>query len=47
VSVLVQKGARAMMNSAIWLRKLFTFNARKYAIGKPKTRQAMTAMSDR
>ena len=47
VSVLVQNGARAMMNSAIWLRRLFTFNARKYAIGKPKTRQATTAISER
>ena len=35
------------MNRAIWLRRLFTFRARKYATGKPKTRHATTAMSER
>ena len=46
VRKLVQKGASAMMKSAIWIRRVCTFRARKYATGKPKTRQAATAMTD-
>src|SRR5438132_671272 len=41
---LVQNGASAMMKSAIWYCSFCTFIARKYATGKPKTRQAATAI---
>ena len=45
VRKLVQKGASATMKSAICQRRLLTFNARKYATGNPKRRQAKTAIS--
>jgi hypothetical protein len=43
---LVQNGASARMKSAIWYCSFFTFMARKYATGKPKTRQAATAIAE-
>ncbi len=46
VRKLVQNGASAMMKSAIWMRRLSTLSARKYATGKPRTRHATTAMTD-
>ena len=46
VRKLVQNGASAMMKSAIWFRRLSTLSARKYATGKPRTRQATTAITD-
>ena len=46
VRKLVQNGASAMMKSAIWFCSFSTFIARKYATGKPNTRQAATAISD-
>ena len=35
------------MKSAIWMRRLWTLSARKYATGKPRTRHATTAISRR
>ena len=43
---LVQNGASARMKSAIWYSSFLTFIARKYATGKPKTRQAATAIAE-
>ncbi len=46
VRKLVQNGASAMMKSAIWMRRLCTLRARKYATGNPRTRHATTAITD-
>jgi len=46
VRKLVQNGANATMKSAIWMRRLSTLSARKYATGYPNTMQAVTAITD-
>ena len=46
VRKLVQNGASAMMNNAIWIRRLSTLRARKYATGNPMTRHATTAITE-
>ena len=43
---LVQNGASARMKRPIWYWSFCTFIARKYATGKPKRRQAATAMTE-